>query len=101
MRAVDEIDVEPAVVVVVEQGDAGADGLEDEFLLGRAHGVVPGGEAGFGGDVLEDDGAGFDEAAGGDGAVFGVEDRGVGSAGVDAAHGLGWFLRWGLRSHVP
>ncbi len=33
--AVDEVDVEPAVVVVVEQSDAGADGFEDG-ALGRA-----------------------------------------------------------------
>ena len=48
---------------------------------------MPDGQAGFCGDVLKDDGAGLDEAAGGDGPLFGVEDRRVGAAGVDA-HGL-------------
>jgi hypothetical protein len=57
--------------------------------------VVPDGQAGFGGDVLEDHGAGFYEAAGGDGALFGVEDRGVGAAG-GYTHGLWGGLR-GLR----
>ncbi len=71
------------------------------MFFGGTHGVMPSGEAGFGGDVLEDDGTGFYEAAGGDGALFGVEDRGVGSTSVDATHGLGLFLGWGLASEGP
>ena len=70
--AVDEVDVEPAVVVVIEEGDARALCFEDEFLFGGSGVVTPGGEAGLFGNVLEDDGAGFDEAAGGDGAMLGV-----------------------------
>ena len=52
--AVDEVDVGPAVVVVVDDADAGAVGLHDEVLLRGAHLVDPAGEAGLFGDVLED-----------------------------------------------
>ena len=34
---VDQVDVEPAVVVVVEQANAGAVGFDDEVFLGHAH----------------------------------------------------------------
>lgn len=85
-RAVDEIDVEPSVVVIVEKTDAGAVGLNDELLLRRAHDVSPCGETGLFGDVLKDDGAGFDEASSSDGAVLGVVNCGVrASGGVSAA----------------
>ena len=53
-RAVDQVDVEPAVVVVVDQADAGAVGLDDELLFRHAHLVDPAGEAGLFGDVLKD-----------------------------------------------
>ena len=65
--AVDDIDVEPAVVVVVDEAHAGALGLDDVILCGRAHFVGPVGQAGFLRVVHEDDGAGLHEAAGGDG----------------------------------
>jgi len=54
-------------------------------LVGRAHGVVPGGEARFGCDVLEDDRAGLDSAARGDGAVRGVVDGGEDAGGSGAS----------------
>ena len=95
--AADKVDVEPAVVVVVEEGDAGADGFEDDVFLGGAHFVLPGGEAGLVGDVHKDDGAGLDEAAGGDGAVLAIEDGGVGAAGVDAVFGDGLGALDGAR----
>ena len=87
--AVDEVDVEPAVVIVVEEGDAGADGFKDVLLFGRAHGVAPGGEAGLFRDVAENDGSGFDEAAGGDGALFGIENGGEGAGGGGSGLGVG------------
>ena len=93
--AVDQVDVEPSIVVVVEQGHTGAGCFQDELLLGRAHGVMPPGQAGLGGDVLKDHGTGFDKAASGDGAFLRVEDRGVGSTSVHS-HGLGWSLRLGI-----
>ena len=93
---VDEVNVEPAVVVVVDEAHAGAIGFDDEMLFGSAHGVLPGGEAGFFCDVLEDDGAGFDEAAGGDGAVLLIEDGGVDATSVDSAGGRGLAAFLGL-----
>ena len=53
--AVHQKDVEPAVVVVVEERRAAAHFLEQELLVGRAAGHVPGlQQAGRGGDVRED-----------------------------------------------
>ena len=95
--SVDQVDVEPAVVVVVEQGDAGADGFDDEGFCRGPHVVGPGGKASFCGYVLEDDRARFYEAAGGDWAVLGVEDGGVGcSCGGTACLWLGLGLLDGL-----
>ena len=93
--AVDEVDVHPAIVVVVEQSDAGADAFDDVLLVGGSHLVVPLGEASLSGDVLEDDGAGLDGSSDGDGAVVGIEDRGEDSCGAGASlgRGLGSFLR--------
>ena len=55
-RAVHEEDVEPAVVVVVEERGAASHLLQDELLVVRAAGDVRGvQEAGGGGDVREDD----------------------------------------------
>ena len=67
--AVDEVDVEPAVVVVVEEGYTGAYGVENVVLLWGSHAVVEGGQAGLCGDVFEGNGAGMDEAAGGNGGL--------------------------------
>jgi hypothetical protein len=50
---VDEEDVGPAVVVVVEDGDAGAGGFYDVALAGGGAVDVDDGDAGFGGDVDE------------------------------------------------
>ena len=94
-RSVDEIDVEPAVVVVVEQADSGAVGLEDELLFRRAHVVGPGVEPCLVGHILKNDGAFGDEAAGGDGAILRIVNGGMGSAGAGSAHGL--LLRRGAH----
>ena len=51
--AVDEKNVRPAVVVVVEDGHAGAGGFDDVFLGVHAAKGVRGRESGFGGDVYE------------------------------------------------
>ena len=53
LRAVDDKDVGPSVIVVVEDGDAGAGGLDDVFLCIHAAEDVLRGEAGFFGDVGE------------------------------------------------
>ena len=65
--AVDQEDVEPAVVVVVVEGDAAAGGLEQIFVLVLAAEDRLGVESGFVGDVDEGDaevGLGFDGAIG-------------------------------------
>ncbi len=55
--SVHQKNVEPAIVVVVEQRHAAAHLFEQELLVVRAAGNVPGvGQAGLGGDVGEDDG---------------------------------------------
>ena len=84
--AVDEVDVEPAVVVVVDQAHAGAVGLDDEILLRRAHFVGPAGESGGLGDVLKDDRSGVDESARRDGALLFVIDRGGADTSGNSAH---------------
>ena len=95
-RAVDEVDIEPAVVVVVDQANAGAVGLDDEVLLRGAHLVDPAGEPGLFGDVLKDHRAGVDEAARGDGPFLLVVDRGSADAAGDAHSILaGLCGRWG------
>ncbi len=58
LGAVDEEDVGPAVAVVVEDGDAGAGGLDDVALVVLAAVDVADGDAGLGGDVDEPGGGG-------------------------------------------
>src|SRR6266576_5250133 len=72
-RSIGEIDIEPAIVVVVDQADTGAVCLNDVMLLRRSHGVLPCSQARLLGDVLKDGGPAFDEAASGDWPVFAVE----------------------------
>ncbi len=93
--AVHEIDIQPAIVVVIQEGDAGADAFEDVFLVGRTHDVMPFGQACLGGDVLEDDRASLDRATLCDGQVVRVGDRGIdaGCAGAAVGCGLSAFLR--------
>ena len=69
-RAVDQVDIEPAIVVVVDQANARAVGLDNEVLLRRAHLVGPAGEPRLFGDVFEDHRALVDEAARGDGPLL-------------------------------
>jgi hypothetical protein len=73
--AVDQVDVEPAVVVVVEQGDSGADLFENVRLRGCPHHVTPMIQPSLLRDVFKDDGTGFYQAARGDRTLFGVEHR--------------------------
>src|ERR1700736_6242326 len=55
-RAVEEVDVEPAIVVVIEKSDSGTGSVEYRgFFLG-AGAVMKAGEAGLLGDIFEDDG---------------------------------------------
>ncbi len=64
---VEKIDVQPAVVVVIEKRDAGAGCVEDRGFFGRTGAMVKLVEAGLTSDVEEDDRCAVDEAAGGDG----------------------------------
>src|SRR6266568_5268076 len=53
-RAVNQINVQPAVVVVVDQSHSRAVGVDDQLLVRRTHPVVPSGEASWFCDVFED-----------------------------------------------
>ena len=83
--AVDEVDVQPSVVVIIQQRDTGAEGLDDVALLCRADPVLEGGQTGFRGDVLKHDGTGFDEAPRGNRTLLRVENRGVRTPGGGTA----------------
>ncbi len=78
--SVEEIDVQPAVVVVVEKSDAGAGCVEDGGFFGRAGAMVEFVEAGLMRDVEKNDRCAVHEAAGGDGAGLCILHRSVGSA---------------------
>lgn len=64
-----KVNVQPAIVVVVEQGDSRAVGLQNQVLLRAAHDVTPVAEAGDLRHVLEDRRADIDEPACGDGTT--------------------------------
>src|SRR5215475_5051312 len=51
--SVDEEDVEPAVIIIINQGDAAAGGLDDVFLFGFRAGHMTRRQARFGRDVLK------------------------------------------------
>ena len=73
-RAVHQINIEPAIMIVVQQGHTRASCFHDEVLLRLSHPVAPDSQAGFFGDILEDDGAGLDKAARSDRPFFGIEN---------------------------
>ena len=56
-HAIDEVDVEPSIVVVIEQCDATAEGLDDLRLGARAAVIAPARQTRLSGIVLEDHGA--------------------------------------------
>ena len=98
-RAVHQVDVEPAIVVVVDQADARAVRLHDELLLRHAHLVDPAGEACGLGDVLKDHRALIDESTGSDRPLLGVilwrRLHARRNAAADSR--LLWWRRGGLR----
>src|SRR6185437_6719222 len=53
-RSVHKIDIEPAVVIVIDEAYAGAIRLDDEVLFRRAHLVTPVGEPSLPRDVFKD-----------------------------------------------
>ena len=50
---VHKIDVEPAVIVIIQKAYARSIGLDDEFLFRRAHDVLPRSQTGLAGNVFE------------------------------------------------
>jgi hypothetical protein len=76
-----EIDIQPAVVVIVQQADTGAHGTKDVLLADRAHRVVPRGEARLLCNILENHRAILHKASGSNGAVLIVEHSRVRAAG--------------------
>ena len=69
---VQEINVLPAIVVVVKQCDAGAWSFNDGFLLGTSGTMTKFLQAGLLGDIGENNGGAVDESSGGDGPRLGV-----------------------------
>src|ERR1700730_12064062 len=74
-RAVDDIDIEPAIVVEVDQADARTIGLNNEVFLWHAHFVAPATESGLLRGVFEDDRALVDKPARRDGPILRVINR--------------------------
>ena len=87
-RSIHKIDIEPAVIVVVQQANAGALGFEDELLLRSARLVTPSRKASGRGDILKDNGAGLHKSTGGEGAVLAVEFRLLRAGGGHPSAGL-------------
>ena len=84
-RAIHQVDVEPAIVVVVDQADARAVRLHDELLLRHAHLVDPAGQTRSLAVILEDHRAPVDKSARRDRAFLRVVLRRGLHAGRDAA----------------
>src|SRR5713101_8761516 len=74
-RAVHEIDIEPAIVVEVDQADARTIGLNKEVFLWHAHFVAPATESGLLRGVFEDDRSLIAKPAGRDGSILRVVNR--------------------------
>ena len=72
-RSIHQVDVEPAVVVVVEKADARTLGLDNDLLRGSAGRIVPPCQAGLFGCIHENNRACLDETASGDGTMLAVE----------------------------
>ncbi len=81
-HTIDQINVEPPVVVVVKQADSTAEGFHDQGLGWSSPTVFPGSEAGLAGNVLEDHAALINGSAGCDGAVLRIVYGCVGSSGA-------------------
>ena len=82
--AIHQVDVEPAVVVVVDQPDAGARGLDDELLLPRAGAMMKLIQSGLLRDVRKYDRCAVHKPTCRDRAGLGVLDRGPSRAGRDS-----------------
>src|ERR1017187_7420910 len=85
-RPVDQIIIEPAVVVVVDKANTGAVGLDDELLLRHTHLVYPSGKPCLLGNVFEDDRPLVDESSRGDWSPLFVINRRCYHARRDPTH---------------
>jgi hypothetical protein len=74
-RAVYEVDIEPAIVVEVDQTDARTIGLNKQVFLWHAHFVAPATESGLLCGVFEDDRSLIDKPARRDGPILRVINR--------------------------
>src|SRR5208282_35588 len=97
-RSVQQVNIEPAIVVVVEQRDARSRSFDDRLLLRRSGAMVEFIEARLLRDVNEYDGRTIDEAARRDRAIQCVLYRRVDSAGHHAGR-FGWRWLLLLRLH--
>src|SRR5258708_6914424 len=85
-RAVHKIDIEPAIVVEVDQADARTIGLNNEVFLWHAHFVAPTTESGLLRGVCEDDRPLIDKPAGRDGPILRVINRSRGYSRGNSAN---------------
>ena len=100
-HAIDEIDIEPSIVVVVEQCYSTAEGLHDILFGARAALIAPARQTSLSGIVLEDNGATGDKSPGGDGAMLGVMHGSVDAAGARATLGRLGLLRFCAAAKQP
>ena len=92
---VHQVDIEPSIIVVVNQPDARSVRLQNEFLFRSAHDVIPRSQACGLGDIFEDHGPGVDKSASGDGALLGVVYRSECSSRCNPCHtGFGGLRRF-------
>ena len=73
-RTIDEVNVEPAIVVVVQQRYTRSFGFEDEAFLRSSCCVMPTGKASLLGGIHENDGPCLDHTACGNGPMGRVVD---------------------------
>ena len=76
-RSIHQVDIEPAIVVVVKKTDTGALRFNDEFLFRRSGDIPPFGEPGLFGYIVEHNRPRLYEATGRDRTVQAIEHRGL------------------------
>ncbi len=76
---VQQVNIEPTVVVIIEQSNTGAGNFNNGAFLGRAGAMMRLVESALVRDVLEDNRRAVDKSTGGNGAMGGVEN---------------WRMRW-------
>src|SRR5580698_6407144 len=92
-RARDQVNIQPAVVIVIKKADPGTDGLQNKFLLGRTHDVPPLCKSGLFSDILKNNGPAVDKSASGDRALLFIKNRRIDSGRGYASLRLRWRRR--------